>query len=138
MSFSHFDVFISLWRMAERKLAVSCCFLTWFLKFYDKKYFVPWHWEAIFAQSLIWKYAFYLHVFTRCCPATSFWNNEKIKKSYWTTVTNISPYIRHTPSWWWHVMFWHCTFCIAVNTVSNKSKPGTFGRIKCVLICQPR
>ena len=27
MSFPHFDVFISLWRMTERELEVSCCFL---------------------------------------------------------------------------------------------------------------
>ena len=26
------------------------------------------------------------------------------------------------PSWWWHVMFGHCTFCIAVNTLWNNSK----------------
>ena len=28
MSFPHFDVFISLWRMAEPKLGASCCFLS--------------------------------------------------------------------------------------------------------------
>ena len=28
MSFPHFDAFISLWRMAEWKLEVSCCFLS--------------------------------------------------------------------------------------------------------------
>ena len=48
-------------------------------KFYDKKYLVPQHWEAILAQSVIWKYSFHLQVFTRCCPTTSSWYNKRSK-----------------------------------------------------------
>ena len=43
-----------------------------FLKFYDKKYIFPQHWEAILAQSLILKICFLFTCFHQCCPATVF------------------------------------------------------------------
>ena len=70
---SHLDEFPTFWwayffsEMAERKLGVSCCFEVW--SFMTKSIF-PLHWEATLAQSLIWKYAFFLDVFTRYCPDT--------------------------------------------------------------------
>ena len=91
MSFSHFDVFISLWRMAERKLAVSCCFLS-FSSLWQKAFCPSTLRSNTCTKSHYRKYGLYLHVFTRCCPATSFWYNEKIKKSYWTTVKHQSLY----------------------------------------------
>ena len=55
MSFLHFDVFISLWRMAEPKLVVSCCFLS-FWSFMTKKYFVPKHWVSFENMSARWNF----------------------------------------------------------------------------------
>ena len=68
MSFPHFwwvHFFSEGWQNEIWKYLVALKFeVLW------QKVFFPRHWEAILEQSLIWKYAFCLHVFTRCCPAT--------------------------------------------------------------------
>ena len=151
MSFPHFNVFIFWWRMAEQNLLFK------FLKFYDKKHFVPLHWEAILETTSHLKICFLLTFFHKMLPCHKFFIKQKIKKSYGhervlDTVLDLLVYSKSpikwildqrykTPaltldiyrSWWWHVMFWHCTFCIAVNTVWNNSKTCTFRSIAWVL-----
>jgi len=115
MSFPLFDVFISLWRTAERKLKVYCCFLS-FWSFMTKSTLSV-DIEKQYLHKVSLEICFLLTCFHQRLRCHKFWYNEKIKNSYWTTVTNTSPFIRHNPSWWWHVMFWHCTFFIAVNLI---------------------
>ena len=39
--------------------------------------------------------------------------NEILDQRYKTPALTLD----NNPSWWWHIMFWHCTFCIAVQTL---------------------
>ena len=85
-----------------------------------------------------WKYSFYLHVSTRCCPASSFWWNERSKRHEkflefgvrfasilkmsikWNSgprVQNNSPKTLTLLDDGMSCLGWHCTFRIAVNTV---------------------
>ena len=156
MSFPHFDVFISLWGMAERKLLFK------FLKFYDKKHFVPQHWEAILAAKSRFENMLSTYIFPLQAALPQVFdkvNDQKVirkdMKESWNSVLHLLAYTHNVqlneildqryktpaltldinPSWWWLFMFWHCTFGFAlVYKHCVKQFKGTLGSIAWVLI----
>ena len=64
---------IWLSRYLERNLLFTC------VKFMTKSIFSLSIEKQYLLKVSFWKYAFYLHVSTRCCTATSFWWNERSK-----------------------------------------------------------
>ena len=76
--------------MAERNLLFK------FLKFYDKKYFVPKHWEAILAQNLILKICFIITCFNQTLPCHKFFfmKDQKLMrkdmKESWNSVLDFA------------------------------------------------
>ena len=102
MSFPHFDGSISSVKDGRTKVrSIQDRLLEYLvaLKFevlWQKVFFAR-HWEAMLEQSLIWKYSFCLHVFTRCCPATILGDPGAVSRVRRKGGTKVFKYWRKSP-----------------------------------------